>query len=98
VKEESFGFFQAEDSIKLNNISDGYVSRNDSVIVWAGPPIDGSTTDDWSAINTIVQAAPYGSTVKLRKSTLPYICNHTIIAARSNITLDLNGNIVLILR
>ena len=62
-------------------------------VIWVGPPIDG-IQDDWAAINDAVQLAPEGYIVRLRYSTLPYVCNSTTVVGRSNITLDLNGNTI----
>jgi hypothetical protein len=62
-------------------------------VIYVGPPIDG-IQDDWAAINTAVQVAPYGSIVRLTYSNTPYICNHTRIELKSAVTLALNHNTI----
>jgi hypothetical protein len=68
----------------------GLTDNNPDNIVYVGPPVDG-ISDDWAAINAVVQDAPEGSIITFLPSQLPYICNSTTIVGRSNITLDFNG-------
>jgi hypothetical protein len=87
-----------------NPIIDGRAQTPTSVLVangvditntvLVGPPIDG-INDDWASVASAVASAPAGTTVRLRQSSTPYVCNHQSVVAKSGVTLDLrNTNIV----
>ena len=67
---------------------------NDSKFQFYYGPPKGSGAEDFAAIDAIMAAAPPGSEVILVPSDLPYICDHTQITARSNITFNRNGQTV----